>query len=143
MFAKNLIVMKKLTLLLFASFALLACSRDDNEPTQDYTSFTLKWVGGNSDIFSNYKTGYFDEEGKCILLFEHEQLLEGVETKEYVMPVYAEKIYLFYDLAYPRSLRLEEGFLVQKNKKNRIIVPDKNNTRGLAVDRDDKFQYPH
>ena len=130
-------------LYLFPIIALFACSEKiEEKPTQDYTSYTLTWIGGNSELFSNYKTAYFDEEGKCILLFEHEQLQEGIETKEYIMPEFVSPIYLFYT-AGKYCMRLEVPFTVRENKKNRIIVPDSNNTRGIDITEPSIYNWPH
>ena len=135
--------MKKLIVLFFVSIVLVSCSKDD-DPVQDYTSFTLTWIGGNSGMFSNYKTAYFDESGACILLFEHDQLEEGVETKEYIMPVYADKIYLFYEWDPYFRMRLKESLAVKKNVKNKIILPDRNDPSGIEIrDTSSIYDWPH
>lgn len=136
--------MKKLlyTLVILVTVSFMACNNEPDKPMQDYTSFTLTWIGGGSHYFSNFKTGFFDENGRCILLFEHEQFVEGVETEVFIMSEFVSPIYLFYKNG-AVHLRFEASFEIQENRLNRIIVPDRDNTRGIHIHPVTIYNWPH
>jgi hypothetical protein len=138
MFAKNLIVMKKLTLLLFASFALLACSRDDNKPAQDYTSFVV-WHNSDVNLIKSV-AGYYAPDGECIKLGELGDLSKGVKSNEIIVSIDTlNYVYIFTEYFSPRKLDIV--FKLNKKTMNELFIPE--STRGIEVDKNDKYQYPH
>ena len=118
-----------LAILVAVSFTFIACNGNEpDEPAQDYTSFTLTWIGGNSHLFTNFKTGFFDEYGRCILLFEHEQLIEGVETEVFIMPEFVSPIYLFFKNG-SRPFRVDTSFEIRENRLNKIEISERTSPR--------------
>ncbi|GHT06570.1 hypothetical protein AGMMS49525_14970 [Bacteroidia bacterium] len=130
--------MKKILFLLVIAFSISSCEKEEIEPTQDYTSFTIR-LDVETDIVKNTKTGYFNETGDCILLGEHGNLIPFVETAEYIMPEFHDSIYIFND--WSGGTRLEAAFTPKKNKKTVFILNEKNG-RAMAADKNDPKQYP-
>lgn len=129
--------MKNILLILFIFPLFIACSSDDDEKWQDYTSFV---VTNNSDIdLPNCVVGY-QKDGLWIKVAELGDLNKGVSSKEVILDKFiGEDLYVFTDYLSPR--RLDVAFSLKENAKNMFGFPD--SFRGTIVrDKTDPTEYP-
>jgi Transcriptional regulators containing an AAA-type ATPase domain and a DNA-binding domain len=131
--------MKKYLFLLLALPFFFGCS-DDSEETQDYTSYVIEATG--SDNFIGAKTGYFDKDGKCILLHEIGTLDPDKDTQELILDNFHPEIYLFYAERNTGGTRLEKSFNLKKDKKN-IIKLTEDNWKGINIPERTIYTWPH
>jgi len=132
--------MKKLLYILFAVCLFTACSSDDNEPTQDYTSFTV--TINSSSVFNDCVAGY-KVDGKYKKLGDLGELTEGKTSPEIRLTDNSiTEIYIFADLGGGTGVvRADATYTLEKFKKNIITVIK--NTKGISVtDTTDPTQYP-
>lgn len=130
--------MKKLLLLLFIFPLFVACSDDDeDEPKQDYTSFTLtnNTTVDLRNVVIGYKTGenYIKVADLGNLNFKQTSKEVKIENKS------IKELYVFAD--YLMSIKYEIVLNPQNNIKNVFSLPS-----GLKVykvtDKNDPKQYP-
>lgn len=129
--------MKNILLILLIFPLFIACSSDDDEKWQDYTSFV---VTNNSDIdLPNCVVGY-QKDGLWIKVAELGDLNKGVSSKEVILDEFiGEDLYVFNDYLSPR--RLDVAFKLTENKKNIFKFP--NTAKAVLVsDKNDPTQYP-
>lgn len=130
--------MKKLLLLILILPFFISCSDDENEdPTQDYTSFVFV---NNTDIdMPNSVVGY-QVDGLWIKIADLGDLNKNKQSREIILDEYiAEDIYLFNDYISPR--KADVAFKLKKNKLNTFKFPS--DFRGVRVtDKSDPTQYP-
>lgn len=122
--------MKKLLYtLLFITLAMTACSSDDdNEPTQDYTSFVV--TIDTSNKLKNCVAGYYTKNGDCKKLGDLGELTRGVYSPEIRVNIDTlTRVYIFTNTTMP--LRFKNPYILEKNKKNTITVA--NQTSGIGV----------
>lgn len=128
--------MKKLiTLLLIIPF-VFACSDDENEPSQDYTSFTFEHH--EPAILKNCIAAYLNKDNHFIKIVELGDLGQNTISKEITLNNKISEIYLF-----TIDTRLDAVFTLTQNKKNVIII-DKY-TKGIPIsesDKTDPTKYP-
>ncbi|GEM_PF-3692696 len=129
--------MKKILFIFLALPFLFSCS-DDNPVEQDYTSYIIR-LEGETNVFTNAKTAYFDAEGKCILIAEHGHLKPFIDTEEVVLPEFHNEIYLFYDL--DGGTRLRTPFQLTKNNKNMLKITE--DSRGMPITDKNVYTWPH
>jgi len=129
--------MKKYLYLLLVLPFFLNCSDDDNEETQDYTSYIIK--APNTDVFLSAMTGYYNEDGKCILIDSIGDINAEIDSKEFILHEYYNEIYLFYKLADVRYTKLENSLYLTKNKQNKLILKGK----GINIPEINEYTWPH
>ena len=125
--------MKKLiTILLILPF--LACSDSDNEPSQDYTSFTFEHH--EPTTLQGCVVAFLNEDNNYIKIEELGDLTQNNASKEVTVNNQITKVYLF-----TINTRLDATYVLKQKKKNVIII-DKF-TKGIPiVDKSDSTQYP-
>ncbi|GAB6010140.1 hypothetical protein [Dysgonomonas reticulitermitis] len=133
--------MKKLfTFILLATF-FISCSSDDDNNTQDYTSFvvTLQNTESSDLILTNCVAGC-KKDGKYIKLGDLGDLSKGKQSKEITITDNSvTDVYIFTD--YNAVNRLDILFKLNKNQKNIFEIPK--GTKGIGVtDKTDPTQYP-
>jgi len=129
-------MMKKLLTIIFLSVLFISCSSDDDENTQDYTSFTVEIDSSNK--FENCIVA-FREDNKFYKIAELGTLTKGIVSREIKLRDYKEEIYIFADFS--KTIRFNDVYILKPNKNNNIIV--KNGTGGITIDdTKDPTQYP-
>lgn len=134
--------MKKLIYLLLILPVLISCSSDDNEPMQDYTSFT---VFHNIDVvFPNCIAGY-KKDGNFIKIADLGDLSKGKQSPDIIIKNNSiNEIFIFSDYlpnATKVSIMFDYAYKITNNKYNRIEI--KSNIKGIEVtDKTDPSQYP-
>lgn len=131
--------MRKILFILITTL-LIACSSDDNEPMQNYTSFTVSI--NSSSIFKDCVAGY-KLDGKFRKIANLGELTEGKTSEEVqISDNNITEIYIFADLGgVTGTVRADAVYTLTKYKKNTILVS--NNTRGIQItDKTDPTQYP-
>ena len=112
--------MKKLLLLLFAATLFVSCSSDDDEPTQDYTSFTIKTQG---IMIYNCKAGFYDSNNNFVEVANVGDVIQDTTTEEFIVNDTVTQFYL-YGLIDPFYVfRLKNPIILKKNEKNNIFIP--------------------
>lgn len=132
--------MKKFLAILLICIIFISCSSDDNEPIQDYTSFTV--TINSSSIFKDCIAGY-KIDGKFKKIANLGELTEGKTSAEVqISDNNITEIYIFADLGGATGIvRADAVYTLTKYKKNTIVVS--NNTRGIQItDKTDPTQYP-
>ncbi len=136
--------MKQILILILTLPLFIACSNDkEDEPTQDYTSFTFVY---HADVISfpncvvGYKVG--DEYKK---LAELGDLAKDIPSKEVIVDDESiEEIYLFTDYTasiFYVGVRFDDIYTIKKNKKNEFLI--KEDTRGIPfTDKNNPLEYP-
>lgn len=129
---------KLLTLLLIAPF-LFSCSSDDNEETQDYTSFMFYQPESIDVLQPNCIAGY-KKDNNYYKLGDLGEMSKGKYSTEIrVDDGSIKEIYFFTD--YNGVIRLDETYILRINSKNIFTI--KSGTGGIAVtDKSDPTQYP-
>ena len=118
----------------------ISCSSDDNEPIQDYTTFTV--TINSPDLFKDCVAGY-KINGKYKKLGNLGDLKEGIISPEIkITDNSITEIYIWGDWGGMIGIvRLDDIYVISKNKKNSIVPT--NNTKGIQVtDKTDPTQYP-
>lgn len=131
--------MKKLFLLLLVLPFLAACSSDDeNEETQDYTSFVFVQTVNN--ILPNCIAAYLDNNNHYIKIANLGTISIDNPSKEITIENdNITEIYFFTD--YNHTVRTDAIFKLQKNKKNTFKLLE--NVGGIGIeDKTDPTQYP-
>lgn len=129
--------MKNIFVLLLLLPLFIACSSDNGDDLQDYTSFV---VTNNSDIdLPNCVVGY-QKDGLWIKVAELGNLNQGQSSKEVILEKFIwEDVYVFTDYLTPR--RLDVAFSLKENNKNILKFPS--DTKGVVVtNKKDPSQYP-
>lgn len=128
--------MKQLLTILFA-ITLFACSSDDNEPSQNYTSFTVTIDA--TPTFPNCVAAY-KKDGKYYKLGDLGDLTKGKISPEIrVVDNSITQVYIFTD--YNNVIIFDDIYILKGNTKNKITVKD--GTKGIRVtDKNDPSQYP-
>lgn len=133
--------MKKLLFLFLLPMLFFSCSSDDNEPSQDYTSFVFMQdftnVMGNVIIARKNNDKYYK-------LAELGDIKKDTPSKEVIIENKTiTEVYIFSDYGgfIGQGIRTDYVFKISKNKKNILIIP--NGTKGIGVsDKTDPTQYP-
>ncbi len=129
--------MKKYILLLLILPLFIACSSDDNEETQDYTSFTIH---NKSDVYlPNVIIGYL-VDGKYKKIVNLGDIRKDEISNEIkITNSSIKEIYLFCD--YLGTIRADISFIISENKLNKFVLLS--GIKGIAVkDKSDPLQYP-
>lgn len=132
--------MKKLLYLLLTVTLFASCSSDDNEPTQDYTSFVFYQPMEIDVNFPNCVAAY-KKEGKYYKIADLGDLSKGKYSPEIIINDKSIKeIYLFSD--YFGCIRFDDTYHVTENKKNTLVLVD--GTKGIRVlDKNNPAEYPN
>lgn len=131
--------MRNLLYILFTVCLFTACSSDDdNEPTQDYTSFVVIY-NANIDKLPNCVSAY-KKDGKFYKIAELGDLVKGKYSSEIIINNKSvNELYIFSD--YMNVIRFDDVYELKMNKKNTITIKD--GTDGIKVtDKSDPNQYP-
>lgn len=129
--------MKQLLTIILLFPLFIACSSDDDDNTQDYTSFT---VSNKSSIdLPNVVIGYLND-GKYKKISTLGDLKKGETSIEVnITDNNISTLYLFTD--YNNVVKADITFTLQKNKKNNFELPS--GISGTSVtDKTDPTQYP-
>lgn len=131
--------MNRILLLLIVPFILFACSSDDNEPTQDYTSFVF-YLPNNIDVTLTNSIAAYKSGNEYYRLGKLGDITRGQTSSEIKVENNSIKeIYFFTD--YNGCVRFDKTFILTPNIKNRFILEE--NIGGLSVtDKSDPKQYP-
>lgn len=129
--------MKQLLYILFAVTLFVSCSSDDDETTQDYTSFTV--TVDASPNFPNCVAAYRKDD-KFYKLGDLGDLTKGKISPEITIKDNTiTEIYIFSD--YMNVIRFDAIYKLSKNKKNSIVV--ENGTGGIKItDKNNQEEYP-
>lgn len=129
--------MKKLLYLLLILPLLASCSKDDdNEPTQDYTSFTI--TNSTRVDMTNTVIGYI-VDGKYKKLASLGDFNAGTTSSVIrIEDNSINKVFVFTDYNGTRMVNLD--FVLTKNKKNIFDITADSNT--TPVDKTNPSQYP-
>ncbi|MDR1022016.1 MAG: hypothetical protein LBL94_01905 [Prevotellaceae bacterium] len=146
---KNILYLATLALLGLA----VACSKEgedniqptDDEQIQDYTSFVIELEKYRTPL-PNVVSGYFDQKGYCLKMYEHGTLLAGYATGERIIAANVDSIYIFSDYLMGiedtlLAIRYKSPFVVKKYRKNIFNVSE--NPLAIYVNKQDSLQYPH
>ena len=131
--------MKKLLLLLLTATLFIGCSSDDdNEPTQDYTSFVV--TNSSKEVaLPNVVVGCLID-GKYEKIATIERLEANQTSEEIVINSSVKGIYFFSD--FMGGIKINKEFAISQNKKNNIILSGDMQTVRIT-DKTDPTQYPH
>lgn len=130
--------MKQLLYILFAVTLFTACSSDDDNNTQDYTSFTVSNGSSNIDL-PNVVASYI-VDGQYKLLTSFGDINKNSESKEFIIKSTGIKaIYFFSD--YVGGIRINKAFQIKENTKNKFILTGDIETIQIT-DKSDPTQYP-
>lgn len=132
--------MKKFLAILLISTMFISCSSDDNEPIQDYTSFSLE--NKSSVDLPNVVIGY-KIDGKYIKIADLGNINKGEISNEIrITNSSIKEIYVFFDYSdYVAAIRADISFIVYENKLNKFVLPS--GIKGIAItDKTDPTQYP-
>lgn len=129
--------MKQLLYILFAVTLFTACSSDDENDTQDYTSFT---VMHNANVELTNSIAGYKKDGKYYKVADLGDLKKGVPSSEVKLTDSSiTEIYVFTD--YNGVVRLDITFSLKQNQKNTFVIPS--TTSGTSItDKSDPTQYP-
>lgn len=129
--------MKQLLYILFAVTLFTACSSDDDNDTQDYTSFTVVY-NANVEKLPNCVAAY-KKDNKYYKIASLGDLKKNIPSQEVkVMDNSISEIYIFTD--YNGVVRFNKVFTLKINSKTTI---DLSNIGGIGVtDKTDPTQYP-
>ena len=132
--------MKKLLYILLTVCLFTACSSDDdnNDQTQDYTSFTFIYHA-NVDYFPNCVAAY-KKDNKYYKIADLGDLKKDISSKEITINDKSIKeVYLFTD--YLSTIRFDAVYSLKDNTKNNFVISE--NTKGIEIlDKTDQTQYP-
>jgi hypothetical protein len=103
LFTINFTTMKNLLLLPLAAMLCAACTQNEPEQTQDYTSFVITLNKGTEQsnvTLRNVVSGYFDKNGYCWKIAQHGTLsskpsTERLSTDEYTFTIDVDSVYVF------------------------------------------------
>ncbi|MDH8702368.1 hypothetical protein M2138_001730 [Dysgonomonadaceae bacterium PH5-43] len=129
--------MKNIIYLLLAVCLFVSCS-DDEGDSQDYTSFVLLAKEGASN-FPEPKVGYYDDEGKCILIKQLRNIENNIPSEEVILSEYIPEVYIFYSYGEYSNLRLEKTLRLKKNTKNTLLLDGK----GIRIAEINEYTWPH
>ena len=130
--------MKKLLTLLLLLPLLFACGSDDDDNTQDYTSFTV--MQNAIENQQNTVVGYKLADNTYKKIADLGDLKKGVASKEVKLTDNTiADIYIFTD--YNNGVRLAKTFKLTKSTKNNIEIPNEIGGIGFT-DKTDPTQYP-
>lgn len=130
--------MKQLLYILFAVTLFTACSSDDDNDAQDYTSFTVANGSSNIDL-TNVVAGYI-VDGHYKLLTSFGDINKNSESKEFIIKNTGIKdIYFFSD--YVGGIRINKAFQIKENTKNKFVLTGDIETIQIT-DKSDPTQYP-
>jgi len=130
--------MKKILFLLLAVSLFTACSDDDDNKGQDYTSFVFYQT---ADVtLPNCVAGYKTPEGTYVKISDLGELSKGEYSPEVrVNDNNITEIYFFTD--YNGCVKFDAVYTLRKNTKNILKLLE--TTGGISVtDKTDPFQYP-
>lgn len=129
--------MKQLLFFLIILPLFVACSSDEDEPTQDYTSFVVTIDA--TPTFPNCVAAY-QKDNKFYKLGDLGDLTKGKYSTEIrINDNSITEIYVFSD--YLNVIRFDAIYRLEKNKKNTIVVAY--GTGGIRVtNKSDPTQYP-
>nr|DAM03171.1 MAG TPA: protein of unknown function (DUF4969) [Caudoviricetes sp.] len=129
--------MKKLLTLILLTALFMGCSSDDDNETQDYTSFTV--MQNTIEIQPNTVVGY-KKDGKYYKVADLGDLKKGVPSSEVKLTDNSiTEIYVFTD--YNGGVRLNIIFSLRNNLKNVFLIPESTGGIGFS-DKTDPTQYP-
>lgn len=129
--------MKQLLYILFAVTLFTACSSDDDNNTQDYTSFT---VMHNENVVLTNSVSAYKKDGKYYKIANLGDLKKGVPSQEVKLTDNSIKeVYVFTD--YNGGVRLNITFSLKNNYNNNFIIPKSTGGIGFS-DKSDPTQYP-
>jgi hypothetical protein len=116
--------MKK-ALLIMAAAILGACAQDEpaleQEPDTNAPT-TFSWLlEVDTDVALDAMSGYYDEDGKCILIAKHGNLIPFVETDTVTLDEYHSPISLFYSLG-GQGTKLTATFVPEKGKHTTFFI---------------------
>lgn len=115
----------------------MGCSSDDDNETQDYTSFTV--MQNTIEIQPNTVVGY-KKDGKYYKVADLGDLKKGVPSSEVKLTDNSiTEIYVFTD--YNGGVRLNIIFSLRNNLKNVFLIPESTGGIGFS-DKTDPTQYP-
>ncbi|EGK04698.1 hypothetical protein [Dysgonomonas mossii] len=132
--------MKKYILLFMLLPFFISCSSDENEPMQDYTSFTLE--NKSSVDLPNVVIGYLTD-GRYKKIADLGNINKGEISNEIrIANSSIKEIYVFFDYSdYVAAIRADISFIVYENKLNKFVLPS--GIKGIAItDKTDPAQYP-
>lgn len=132
--------MKNILAILLISTMFISCSSDDNEPMQDYTSFTLE--NKSSVDLPNVVIGYLTD-GRYKKIADLGNINKGEISNDIrITNSSIKEIYVFFDYSdYVAAIRADIYFIVYENKLNKFVMPS--GIKGIAItDKTDPAQYP-
>lgn len=130
--------MRKLLLALTLCVSMISCSKDSDEPDQDYTSFVFHLT---VDVnLPNCVAAHKDIDGKYAKLGDLGDLSKDKYSNEIIIrDENITDVYFFTD--YNMVVRFGAVYKLTKNKKNVFTLLE--STRGIEVkDKTDPYQYP-
>lgn len=129
--------MKKLLTLILLTALFMGCSSDDDNETQDYTSFT---VMHNANVELTNSIAGYKKDGKYYKVADLGDLKKGVPSSEVKLTDKSiTEIYVFTD--YNGGVRLNITFPLRNNLKNVFLIPESTGGIGFS-DKTDPTQYP-
>lgn len=129
--------MKQLLTILLLFPLFIACSSDDDDNTQDYTSFT---VMHNANVELTNSIAGYKKDGKYYKISDLGNLKKGVPSSEIKLTDNSiTEIYIFTDYAGTRMFK--DPYVLKPYTKNNIIIPSDASGTPIA-DRSDPAQYP-
>lgn len=130
--------MKKLLLILLIVPLFISCSSDDDEQTQDYTSFVVTNQSSQVDL-PNVTVGYLID-GKFKRITALGDIKANGKSEEYILSDNNIKgVYFFSD--YAGVIRINKEFTIKKNAKNLFNLSGDIQTISVT-DKTDPTQYP-
>jgi hypothetical protein len=113
---------------------------DPNAPTT--FSFLLE---DETDMMYSAMSAYFDEEGKCILIAEHGDLVPHVPTDTVELTEYHTPIHLFYGNA--GGCRFNTSFTPERGKHTTFVISyallGDEGVLGIFIDEKTIYTWPH
>jgi hypothetical protein len=132
-----------------AAAILGACAQDEPTPEQETDTnapTTFSWLlEENTNVFSLTMSGYYDEDGKCLLIAEHGDLEPFVETDTVTMKTFHSPVYLFYENA--GGCRLKVSFPLEQGKHTTFIISEAafqgKDPGGIDIPEKNEYTWPH
>ena len=129
--------MKKLLTITLLATLFVGCSSDDDDQTQDYTSFVVTIETSNQ--LKNCVAGYYTTDGLCKKLGDLGELTQGIYSPEIRVNIDTlTRVYIFTNTVTP--LRIIQSYPIEKNIKNIITV---RSAPTKQVDPNSIYEWPH